>query len=119
MSILLYLAFRTWLEVVEKQSLQMCPLSSPAALHRAQHLSWQIMHLCDVERQVMQGMELNAGFFLVFLDPDLLGRGDDGAAAPAAALGLLLVAVAVLLLLLFLAAFAAALFWRISFHSSL
>ena len=118
MSILLYLVFRTWLEVVEKQSLQMCPLSSPAALHRAQHLSWQIMHLCDVERQVTQGMELNAGFFLVFLDPDLLGRGDDGA-APAAALGLLLVAVAVLLLLLFLAAFAAALFWRISFHSSL
>ena len=118
MSILLYLVFRTWLEVVEKQSLQMCPLSSPAALHRAQHFSLQITHLWDVERQVRQGMELNAGFFLVFLDPDLMGRGDDGA-APAAALGLLLVVLAVLLLLLFLAAFAASLLWRISIHSSL
>ena len=77
------------------------------------------MHLWDVERQVVQGMELNETFFLVFLGPDLMGMGDGG--TPDAALGLLhfLEAEALLvllLLLLFLAASAASLLSRISIH---
>ena len=104
---------------MEKQSRQTCPFSSPAALQSAQHFSWQIMHLWDVERQVVQGMELNETFFLVFLGPDLMGMGDGG--TPDAALGWLhfLEAEALLvllLLLLFLAASAASLLSRISIH---
>ena len=80
------------------------------------------MHLWDVERQVVQGMELNETFFLVFLGPDLMGMGDGG--TPDAALGLLhfleletlFVLLLLLLLLLFLAASAASLLSRISIH---
>ena len=77
------------------------------------------MHLWDVERQVVQGMELNETFFLVFLGPDLMGMGDGG--TPDAALGRLhfLAAEALLvmlLLLLFLPASAASLLSRISIH---
>ena len=77
------------------------------------------MHLWDVERQVVQGMELKETFFLVFLGPDLMGMGDGG--TPDAALGWLhfLEAEALLvllLLLLFLAASAASLLSRISIH---
>ena len=76
------------------------------------------MHLWDVERQVVQGMELNETFFLVFLGPDLMGMGDGG--TPDAALGLLhfleAEALLVLLLLLFLAASAASLLSRMSIH---
>ena len=100
---------------MEKQSRQTCPFSSPAALQSAQHFSWQIMHLWDVERQVVQGMELKETFFLVFLGPDLMGMGDGG--TPDAALGLLhFLVLLLLLLLLFLAASAASLLSRISIH---
>ena len=109
------------LHLVEKQSRQTCPLSSPAALQSAQHFSWQIMHLWDVVRQVTQGMELNETFFVVFLGPDLMGVGDG--ATPAAALGLLHfleaeapLVLLLLLLLLFLAASADSLVSRISIH---
>ena len=75
------------------------------------------MHLWDVERQVVQGMELNETFFLVFLGPDLMGMGDGG--TPDAALGLLhfleaeaLLVLLLLLLLLFLTASAASLLSR-------
>ena len=108
------------LHLVEKQSRQTCPLSSPAALQSAQHFSWQIMHLWDVVRQVTQGIELNDTFFMVFLGPDLIGMGDG--ATPAAALGWLhfseaeALLVLLLLLLLLLAASAASLLSRISIH---
>ena len=100
------------LHLVEKQSRQTCPLSSPAALQSAQHFSWQIMHLWDVVRQVTQGIELKETFFMFFLGPDLMGMGE--CTAPAAALGLL--HFLLLLLLLFLAASAASLLSRIFIH---